>query len=146
MRISIFCALVALATSAAAQTQEPKPVPKNSVRVSVPGCARNYIFTVGPRTADEAGSSLELQEGMHLRMNGPKKLMNEIKAHQGSMIELTGLMKKGQYKADGLPLGGGIRVGPAGGPGGGSPLTPPGIANQNMIDVEGWRPITGNCS
>ena len=146
MRISIFCALVALATSAAAQTQEEKPVPKNSVRVSVPGCSHNYIFTVGPRTADEAGSSLELQEGMHLRMNGPKKLINEIKAHQGSMIEITGTMKKGQYRPGGVPLGGGISVGPAGGPGGGSALTPPGIANQLMIDVEGWRPITGNCS
>jgi hypothetical protein len=137
-------ALLLLAAPVAAQ--EEKPVPKNSVRVSVPGCAHNYIFTVGPRSADEAGSSLELQDGMHLRMNAPKKLMNEIKAHQGSMIEITGTMKKGQYRPGGVPLGGGVSVGPAGGPGGGSPLMPPGLANQIMIDVEGWRPIAGNCS
>jgi hypothetical protein len=142
MRIYI-CTFLAFATSAIAQ--ETKPVPKDSARVTVPGCTHNYIFTVGPRTADESGSSLELQEGMRLRMNGPKKLINEIKAHQGSMIEITGVMKKGQYKADGVPLGGGVRIGPAGGPGG-SALTPPSLANQNMIDVEGWRPITGNCS
>jgi hypothetical protein len=141
MRIYI-CALVALATSAVAQ--EPKPVPKNSIRVSVPGCAHNYIFTVGPRTADEPGSNLELQEGMRLRMNGPKKLINEIKAHQGSMIEITGTMKKGQPRPDGVALGGGVRVAPSGGPGGS--LMPPSLANQSMIDVEGWRPITGNCS
>ena len=145
MRIYI-CAFIALATTSAV-AQEQKPVPKDSVRVSVPGCAHNYIFTVGPRTADEAGSTLELQEGMRLRMNGPKKLINEIKAHQGSLIELTGVMKKGQYKADGgVPLGGGVRIGPAGGPGTGSPLMPPSLANQNMIDVEGWRAITGTCS
>jgi hypothetical protein len=140
------CALVALVASVAAAAQEQKPVPKNSVRVSVPGCAHNYLFTVGPRSADEPGSNLELQEGMRLRMNGEKKLMNEIKAHQGSMIEITGTMKKGQYKPGGVPLGGGVSVGPAGGPGGGSPLMPSGLANQIMIDVEGWRPITGNCS
>ncbi len=130
-----------VSTSVAAQEQ--KPVPKDSVRVSVPGCAHNYVFTAGPRTADEAGSTQEIPEGMHLRMNGPKKLMSEIKAHQGSMIEITGIMKKGQVRPDGINLGGGVRVGPSGGPGS---LTPPSLANQAMIDVEGWRPISGNCS
>lgn len=140
----LFSFLVAAALPALAAAQEPKPVPKNSVRVTVPGCARNYIFTVGPRTADEAGSSLELQEGMRLRMNGPKKLMAEIKAHQGSMIAITGTMKQGQYKPGGVGLGGGIRVGPSGGPGSAA-LPPTSMTNQIMIDVEGWRPAVGNC-
>lgn len=140
------CALVvAVVAIASVAAQETKPLPKNLVRVSVPGCAHNYLFIVGPRTADESGSSLELEEGMRLRMSGPKKLMAEIKAHQGSMIEITGTMKKGQYKPGGVGLGGGVQVGPSGGPGG-SALMPPGLANQLMIDVEGWRPIVGNCS
>ena len=144
MRIPIsFAAAVAL--TAAVVAQEPKPVPKNSVRVSVPGCPHNYLFVVGPRTADEAGSTLEITEGMRLRMNGPKKLMTEIKAHQGSMIEITGTMKKGQYKPDGVGLGGGVRVGPSGGPGSAT-LPPASMTNQLMIDVEGWRPVAGNCS
>lgn len=128
-----------------ATAQEQKPVPKDSARVSVPGCARNYLFTVGPRTADEAGSTQEIPEGMRLRMNGPKKLINEIKAHQGSMIEITGIMKKGQFRPDGVNLGGGVRIGPSGGPGAGT-LPPSSVTNQPMIDVEGWRPIAGNCS
>jgi len=120
--------------------QETKPVPKDSERVSVPGCARGYIFTVGSRAANEAGSNFDIPEGMHLRMNGPKKTMAEIKAHEGSMIELTGLMKKGQVRPEGLPLGGGVRISP--GPTGGN-LSPAG--NQTFIDVEGWRPLTAGC-
>ncbi len=143
MRIVLTLA-AALVLIAAVAAQETKPVPKNSVRVSIPGCAHNYVFTAGPRTADEAGSSLEIPEGMHLRMNAPKKLMAEIKAHQGSMIEITGTMKKGQQKPDGVNLGSGIRVGPSGGPGSAT-LPPSSLTNQIMIDVEGWRPLTGNC-
>jgi hypothetical protein len=143
MRILLaLSAAVALSMSLAAQ--ETKPVPKNSVRVSVPGCSRNYIFTVGPRTADEAGSSLEVPEGMRIRMNGPKKLISEIKAHQGSMIVITGIMKQGQFKPDGVGIAPGVRIGPSGGPGSVT-LPPTSMTNQPMIDVEGWRPITGNC-
>jgi hypothetical protein len=145
MRIlSPLATMLALITSMAS-AQEAKPVPKNSARVSIPGCSRNYIFTVGPRTADEAGTSLEIPEGMRIRMNGPKKVIAEIKAHQGSMIEITGIMKKGQYKPDGVGLGGGVRVAPSGGPGSAA-LPPSSMTNQPMIDVEGWRPIVGNCS
>ena len=121
--------------------QEQKPVPKGSVRVSIPGCSRGYVFTTGPRTADEAGSA-DVPDGLRLRMNGPKKLINEIKKHEGSMVVITGTMKEGQFRPGGVGLGGGVRVGPSGGPGGvlGNP-----IANQVMIDVEGWRPSAGNC-
>ena len=143
MRILPSLALLTLIASVAS-AQEPKPVPKNSVRVSIPGCARNYLFTVGPRTADEATSNLEIPEGMHIRRNGPKTLLAEIKAHQGSMIAITGVMKKGQYTPGGVGLGGGVRVGPSGGPGSAT-LPPASMTNQPMIDVEGWRPIAGNC-
>ena len=123
--------------------QENKPVPKDSVRVFVPGCARGLIFTAGPRTQDQPGS-LAIPEGMHLRMNGPKKMLTEIKAHEGSMIEITGLMKKGQYKPDGVGIGGGVRIVPSPGPAGGSlPGNP--IVSQIQIDVEGWRSVVGDC-
>jgi hypothetical protein len=39
-----------------------------------------------------------------------------------------------------VSIGGGVRVGPAAGNGLGNP-----IANQALIDVEGWRPILGDC-
>ena len=103
--------IVALVMSSRPDAQETKPVPKDSERVSIPGCTKGYVFTAGRRTLDEPGN-FEIPEGMHLRMNGPKQLMSEIKAHEGSMIVITGLMRKGQY-LDGVSIGGGVRVGPA---------------------------------
>lgn len=136
--------VVALAMSAGPlAAQETKRVPKDSVRVSIPGCTKGYIFTAGRRTEDEPGS-VDVPEGMHLRMNAPKKMIAEIKAHEGSMIEVTGIMKKGQFKPDGVAVGGGVRIGPGPAPSGGiGPGNP--SAGQIAIDVEGWRPVVGEC-
>ena len=143
MRTTAVISLAIAVLGGPLMAQEQRPVPKDSVRVSIPGCTKGYIFTVGPRTPDEPGS-VDIPEGMHLRMNGPKKMMAEIKAHEGSMIEIAGLMKKGQYKPDGVGIGGGVRVSPGPGfTGGGAPGSP--VANQIGIDVEGWRPVAGRC-
>jgi hypothetical protein len=133
----LFAATVAL--SGLLFAQETKPVPKDSVRVSIPGCTKGYVFTASPRNAEQPGS-VNIPDGMHLRMNGPKKVLTEIKAHEGSMIEITGLMKKGQFN-DGVNIGG-VRISPgSASPGGlGSPT-----AGQIQIDVESWREVVGSC-
>src|SRR5689334_2492576 len=59
--------------------QENKPVPKDSVRVFIPGCTKGYVLTAGRRTEDEPDTA-GIPEGMHVRMNGPKKILEEIKA------------------------------------------------------------------
>ena len=143
MKTTFTFAVVVSSLSALLVAQEQKPVPKDSVRVSIPGCSKGYVFTAGRRTPDEPGSA-DIPEGMHLRMNGPKKLMTEIKAHEGSMIQITGLMKKGQY-TPGVGIGGGVRVMPGASPGGSSMSSSPMMASQPSIDVEGWRPAAGNC-
>ena len=114
--------------------QETTPVPKNSVRVFVPGCTRGYVFTAGPRTEGQQDSG-DIPEGAHLRMNGPKKMMAEIKAHEGSMVMITGLMRKGQRGPEGIGIGGGVRIGPGPAPGGGVGVGS--TVNQILIDVEG---------
>lgn len=142
MRTAVFIVAVAV-LSGSLVAQEQKPVPKGSVRVSIPGCTKGYIFTAGRRTADEPGS-VSVPEGMHFRMNGPKKLIAEIKAQEGSMIEIIGVTKKGQFKPDGVGIGGGVRVAPGPGfGGGGMPGSP--VGGQLSIDVEGWRPVEGSC-
>jgi hypothetical protein len=123
--------------------QEQKPVPKDSVRVSIPGCTKGYMFTAGPRTLEHPGT-VNVPVGMHLRMTGPKKMMAEMKAHEGSMIEISGLMKKGQYQPDGVAIGGGVRISPGPAPSGGNLPRSPNV-NQIFIDVEGWRTVTGQC-
>jgi hypothetical protein len=123
--------------------QDVKKVPKDSERVTVPGCVKGYVFTAGPKTEDQVGRS-DIPEGMHLRMNGKKDLLSEIKAHEGQMIQITGLMKKGQYNQTGIPVGGGVRITP--GIGGGNGGRPAYVnAPANYIDVESWQPAPGNC-
>jgi len=141
--ISIPIAIAIVALSGPLIAQEEKPVPKNSVRVSIPGCTKGQIFTAGRRTADQPGS-VDIPEGMHLRMNGPKKMMGEIKAREGSMIEITGLMRKGQYGPAGVGIGGGVRISPGSPPTAG--MTSSANVSQIMIDVEGWRPTLGECA
>jgi hypothetical protein len=77
-------------------------------------------------------------------MNGPKKMMAEIKAQEGSLISITGIMKRGQYNPGGVAIGG-ARVTQGPDPSGGNRPGSP-VANQIYIDVEGWRPAVGECS
>jgi hypothetical protein len=141
MRGAVVVALATVVLSGPLAAQENKPVPKDSLRVLVPGCAKGRMFTVGSRTAEHPGS-VDIQQGTHLRMAGPKNIMAEIKAHEGSMIEITGLMKKDQYDPNGARIGG-VRISPGPAPTGTGPGSP--IGGQVVIDVEGWRPVVGDC-
>jgi hypothetical protein len=142
--IAILASLtLAAALGAQDKEQEPKPVPKNSRRVAVVGCTRGHVFTVIPRTEDQGGSA-DVPVGMHLRMNGDKKLMKEIEAREGSVIVLTGLMKVGQPGPGGVKVGG-VRVGPGPSQGGGNGIGVSASPQQDFIDVEGWRPGRGEC-
>jgi hypothetical protein len=139
--------LVALVMSAGALVAQEKPVPKDSMRVTVPGCSKGSVFTAAPRTEDQVGRA-DIAEGTRLRMNAPKKLMADIKAHEGQMIQITGLMKKGQYNQTGIPVGGGVRVTPGiggGGVGVGAGRPSPTVGGVNYIDVESWQPAPGDC-
>jgi hypothetical protein len=138
MRMAV-CFVVAALSGLPLGAQEKKPVPKDSVRVFVPGCSKGMVFTAGQRTEDTGGAPVP--EGTHLRMSGPKKLIAEIKGQEGSKIEITGLMKKGQEP--GISLGRGVRI-TGGSPTSGSGVPSPG-GGQIMIDVEGWRRIPGDC-
>ena len=140
-RMALILACAVAAASVTSAQDEKKRVPKDSARVSVAGCSKGYMFTAGPRAEDQSGNGVP--EGMHLRMNGPKKLINVIKAHEGSRVEITGLIRKGQFSQEGMPVGGGVRIGP--GPGGGVSAGIGGAPMPTMIDVEGWRQLTGDC-
>ncbi len=143
MRIIAAIAVISGVLSSPLAAQEVKKVPKDSVRVTVPGCTKGYVFTAGPRTEDQVGRS-EIPEGMHLRMNGKKDLISQIRVHEGQMIQITGLMKKGQYNTTGINVGGGVRITPGIG---NAPGNRPAYENAptNYIDVESWQPAPGDC-
>jgi len=139
MKTTVFL-IAAVVLTGPLGAQERKPVPKDSIRVFVPGCSKGMIFTAGARTEDAPGAAVP--EGMHLRMSGPKELIADIKGHEGSRIEITGLMKKSQ-PGEGVNIGG-VHVSPAPSGPSGNMRPSPGVS-QNVIDVEGWRTIPGEC-
>lgn len=125
--------------------QEERPVPKDSVRVSIPGCSKGSAFVVTESPEGER-TSVEIKTGRRFRLTGKKDLLNEIKAREGYMIEVTGIIRKNDLKESGISLGGGrVRIG-GGSPvsNGGSPTQAPQSANA-ILDVEGFRPLGEPC-
>lgn len=120
---------------------QEREVPKDSMRIFVPGCANGRMFVVGPRAEHEPGRSTEIAPGRRFRLAGPKKLLQEIDAREGVRIEITGLIRKVADPA-GVSLGGGVRLGP--GPTYNSPGRDSGF-NESVMDVESWRLAPGDC-
>ncbi len=101
------------------------------------------MFTVG-RDPNHESLGFELAEGMKLRLSGQKKLLDEIKAREASMIEITGLMKQSDAVQPGVGLAGGrVRVTPVM-PSSRGPAYDPGPPTP-VVDVESWRLLNSSC-
>lgn len=123
---------------------QEKPVPKDSTRLSVPGCAYDRLFIVDISPEHEM-SRTDLKPGRRLRLSGPKKLLEEIKARKGDMVELTGLVRKSDLIEPGVGLAGGrVRIMPGRSPVGTTVGRDPGVS-QSVIDVESWRLLNATC-
>src|SRR6186997_2498458 len=104
-------AVALLAASSNLHSQQERPVPKDSTRLSISGCARGRVFTVGRDPEHETSFVMEL--GTKVRLEGDKKVLAEVKKHEGSMVEITGLMKLSDVVQPGVGLAGGrVRVTP----------------------------------
>ena len=140
-RIPVLAIILTVALSA----QERK-VPKDSSRVSIPGCSKGSAFVVTPSPEKER-TSTEIATGRRFRLTGSKDVLNEIKKREGTIIEVTGIVKNSDIKEGGIKLGGGrVRIGgvnpqdPISGGPGHAPVS--GVA---ILDVEGWRPLGESC-
>src|SRR5688572_21844847 len=145
MRMMVLVGLVAAGTGLLA-AQERK-IPKDSELVSLRGCADGRTFIVGPRSEDQPGT-LSVDPGRRFRLNGSKKILDEIKARERSVIEVTGLIRKADVNPpQGVPvLGGRVRIGGAVPR---DPISDPArdpAYNQAVMDVEAWRVVPGECS
>src|SRR5262245_25417325 len=136
-------ALVAVTASLSPLFAQERPVPKDSLRLSMSGCAHGRVFTVG-RDPNHESRGYELEEGMKLRLEGPKDVLNEIKKNEHLMVDIVGIMKQSDTVQPGVGLAGGkVRITPvmpngrqtAGNPG---PQVP-------VVDVESVRLLTSSC-
>jgi hypothetical protein len=144
MRAATSGLIVLLATAAAAQD---RPVPGDSARIAVPGCAKGRVFVVASTPEHEPAQG-DIAPGRRFRLSGPKDVLNDIKKREGRMIEVTGLIRKAALTGPGgIPIAGGrVRIG------GGSPVSPSGDPTRNVggydqavLDVEGWRVLPETC-
>jgi hypothetical protein len=127
---------------------QERPVPGDSARVAIPGCAKGRAFVVA-ETPEHEPTQVEIAPGRRFRLSGPKEILNGIKKHEGRLIEVTGLVRKNALKGPGgIGIAGGrVRIG------GGSPVASTGDPSrtlqgyeQPVLDVEGYRQLGENCS
>jgi len=145
MKRHLLAVAIALASAALVIAQE-RPVPKDSSRVSIAGCARNRTFIVGRAPEGEPVRS-DIEPGRRFRMNGEKPTLADIKAHERTLIEVTGLVRQADLNPPrGIGIGSRVRIG------GGQPQSPIGSGPatsasyaEAIIDVEGWRTLPGEC-
>jgi hypothetical protein len=144
----LFAAAVCAVGLAGAAYAQERPVPGDSARVAIPGCAKGRAFIVST-TPEHEPTQVEIAPGRRFRLSGPKAILDDIKKHEGRLIEVTGLVRKAALRGPGgIGIAGGrVRIG------GGSPVassgdptrTPQGY-EQPVLDVEGWRQLGENCS
>jgi hypothetical protein len=145
MKRTLLAVAITLASAALVAAQQERPVPKDSSRVSIPGCARNRSFIVGRAPEGEPVRS-DIEPGRRFKMNGAKPTLSDIKAHERMLIEVTGLVRRADLDPPrGIGIGSRVRIG------GGQPVSPVGGSATSsayaeaIIDVESWRPLPGDC-
>jgi hypothetical protein len=137
--------VLALISGSLLHAQEKK-VPKDSSRVSIPGCAKGRTFIVAQAPEHEPVRS-DVEAGRRFRLSGSKKVLNDIHLHENTMIEVTGLVRTSQLAGQGgiAIAGGRIRIGGANPQ---APISDPRrdpLYNQVVMDVESWRQLPDPC-
>jgi hypothetical protein len=130
----------------AGQEQEQAKVPKDSSRVAIPGCARDRVFIVADAPNHEPVGT-RLEPGRRFRLAGKKDVLEAIRLREGTMVEVTGLVRKSDLEgASGVRLfGGRVRIG------GAQPQAPLSDVQRNstytevVLDVESYRLLTESC-
>lgn len=89
--------------------QETRPVPKDSMLVEARGCLKGRVFTATSPIEHEGALRGPDISGRHFRINGKKELTNQVKQHDGHLVEITGIVRKADLSDQGV----GIKVGGA---------------------------------
>lgn len=134
-------ALFLLVVASLATAQE-RPVPGDSTRTTLAGCAKGRVFVVAQPEGRE-NTVKDFAVGRRLRLSGSRNVLNEIKKREGTMVEITGLVRKSDLAGPGgvTMLGGRVRIG------GATPRDPvrDPVYNQVVIDVEGVQLLPDRC-
>ena len=139
MRLQVLVAI--LVGAAALAAQEERPVPNDSSRITIPGCAKDRTFIVGEPEGREIAAT-GIQSGRRFRLSGPRSVLDDIRKREGSMVEVTGLVRKADLAGPGgvRLFGGRVRIGGAPPRDRNDPMY-----NQVVIDVESFQLLPDSC-
>src|SRR5262245_34304639 len=120
--------VLSLLLALAPAQQEKKPIPKDSVEISSPGCLKGRVFTATPPREGELTREGPDVTGRHFRVSGPREISDLIKRYNGQLVELVGIVTKGALAehGTGMKVGGGRVVI-------GAPCGDPGGTNRNTV-------------
>lgn len=123
-------ALVLLLGMTSSASQEPKPVPNDSVEIVTPGCLKGRVFTAVRRPQDENTVKGPNVTGRSFRVAGPREVMDLVKKYNGQLVEVVGIVLKTAVGDEGVRLGGsGVVIG--------APRTDPTRMNTRNTPVGG---------
>jgi hypothetical protein len=135
-----------LAALAAPAQQESKPVPKDSVEISTPGCLKGRVFTATPQPAGELTRKGPDVTGRHFRVSGSREVTDLLKRFNGQLVEVVGVVLKGALAdyGTGMKVGKGVTIG--------APRGDPSHTNMNsmtpsmpVMDVTAVRFLSDSC-
>src|SRR5688572_12196251 len=111
MRASLTIAVL-LAVALVSLDAQERPVPNDSSRLTLIGCARDRAFvTTLPFGREVPANGVE--PGRRFRLNGPRAVLDEVRKRQTTVVQITGLVKKSDLAGPGgiSMLGGRVRIG-----------------------------------
>jgi hypothetical protein len=134
-----------LASAPPAQEQEQSKVPKDSVKVVVNGCLKGRVLRTSDVRPVDAESGLDVRYLRTFRIAAKKDVMSSVKAHDGHVVQITGLLKKADLQPRGLRVGRVVI-------GGGTPVADPtrrGLPDPSdqiiVMDALAVAPTGGSC-
>jgi hypothetical protein len=109
MTLSLLLALTMAAVGV--QTQEGKPIPKDSVEIEARGCLKGKVFSANAQPEDEGVRRGPDVIGRQFRLSGKRDVMDTVKANDGHRVLVVGLVKKSDLSDEGVGMKiGGTRV------------------------------------
>jgi hypothetical protein len=129
-----------------AGAQEQARVPRDSTRIIIPGCARDRVFIVGESPSHEPVGT-RLEPGRRFRLSGKREILNDIRQREGTMVEITGLVRKSDLERPGgvRLFGGRIRIGGTQPQARLSDVQRNSMYTEIVLDVESYRMLTEPC-
>jgi hypothetical protein len=100
----IAASIAAAALAAFQEPQEKPKVPKDSIELTVIGCLKGRVLKTVERRSTDVESGPHVGERT-FRLAGKRDVMDEVKRHNGHLVEVVGVVKRSDLDDRGLKVG-----------------------------------------